>query len=57
MKRYARIILTLYIALLPLSGGARESYGYSSERPLTIVCDWDFQPFEYVNSRWASHLS
>ena len=40
MKRYARIILTLYIALLPLAGGARESYGYSSERPLTIVCDW-----------------
>ncbi len=50
MKRYARIILTLYIALLPLAGGARESYSYSSERPLTIVCDWDFQPFEYVNS-------
>ena len=29
---------------------AKDFYGYTKDRPLTIVCDWDFQPYEFLNS-------
>ena len=51
MKRYYRYIVCCLLAafcstLLP----AKDSYGYSEEHPLVIVCDWDFSPFEFLNS-------
>ena len=29
---------------------ARDFYGYTEEHPLVIVSDWDFQPFEFMDS-------
>ena len=46
-KRYILILCCLF-ALLP-SLRAANSFGYTEERPLVIVCDWDFRPFEFVN--------
>ena len=41
-------LLTIFFATPLLS--AKENYGYSEEHPLVIVCDWDFQPFEFLNN-------
>ena len=49
MKRYSLIIILFYL-LVVLPSSAKEYYGYTNERPLIIVCDWDFQPFEYLDS-------
>ena len=46
-KRYILILCCLF-ALLP-SLRAANSFGYTEEHPLVIVCDWDFRPFEFVN--------
>ena len=40
------VLLWLHIPSLP----ARDFYGYTEERPLSIVCDWDFRPFEFLDS-------
>ena len=29
---------------------AKEFYGYTKDHPLVIVSDWDFQPYEFMNS-------
>ena len=47
MKKLLYIILFLY-ALTPASG--KDFYGYTEDRPLTIACDWDFRPFEFVDN-------
>ena len=49
MKRYRLIVILLSLLVLAPSS-AKEFYGYTNERPLIIVCDWDFQPFEYLDS-------
>ena len=40
------------LTLLTTTGTAmaRKSYGFTEEKPCIVVCDWDFQPYEYVNS-------
>ena len=49
MKHIRSLILLFSLSvLLPVS--AAEFYGYTEDRPLTIVCDWDFRPFEYVDN-------
>jgi len=48
MKRHLIILLTLMSFVLP--GSADDFYGYTEERPLVIVCDWDFRPFEFVDN-------
>ena len=49
MKQIRSLILLLSLStLLPVA--AAEFYGYTEDRPLTIVCDWDFRPFEFVDN-------
>ena len=47
MKKYFSVILLLLLTLLPGKAAADNYYGYTEERPLVVVCDWDFQPFEF----------
>jgi signal transduction histidine kinase len=42
------LILIAILTTTPLQ--ARDFYGYTEEKPLTVVCDWDFRPFEYLDS-------
>lgn len=49
MKRYYYILLFIFsLFAQPLS--AREFDGYTEEHPLIIACDWDFRPFEFLDS-------
>ena len=48
-KRYYDILLFL-LCLWPLSSVQAKDFGYTESRPLTIVCDWDFRPFEFLDS-------
>ena len=49
-KRFYDILLVL-LCLWPVSSAeAKEFYGYTEHHPLTIVCDWDFRPFEFLDS-------
>ena len=49
-KRFYDILLFL-LCLWPVSSAeAKEFYGYTEHHPLTIVCDWDFRPFEFLDS-------
>ena len=48
---WVRVIALLITCHLSLTvSPAKETYGYSKEKPLIIVSDWDFQPFEFLNS-------
>lgn len=42
------VLFTYHLSLFPSS--AKETYGYTKERPLIIASDWDFQPFEFLNN-------
>jgi ABC-type amino acid transport substrate-binding protein len=49
----AIVFLTLQLAFLnpQLSVlSAKDFYGYTKDRPLVIVSDWDFQPYEFLNN-------
>ena len=46
-KRYMTLLFYLF-TFLPLLHSAN-NFGYTKERPLVIVCDWDFRPFEFIN--------
>ena len=48
-KKYVAIILFCLLALMP-TASAKDFYGYTDERPLIIACDWDFRPFEFLDS-------
>ena len=50
-KRHGVLLLFL-LALLPQLHAAND-FGYTKERPLVIVCDWDFRPFEFIDSEGA----
>lgn len=51
MKKYYRYIVCCLLAMVgSLTVSAKQSYGFTEERPLVIVCDWDFSPFEFLNS-------
>ena len=48
---WVRVIALLITCHLSLTvSPAKETYGYSQEKPLIIVSDWDFQPFEFLNN-------
>lgn len=49
-KRFYDILLSLLCLCLVSRAEAKESYGYTEHTPLTIVCDWDFRPFEFLGS-------
>ena len=45
------VLLSLIIYHLSFSPAwAQQHFGYTDERPLVIAADWDFQPFEFLNS-------
>ena len=46
--RILGVLFTLHFSCLASS--AKEAYGYTEEKPLIIVSDWDFQPFEFLNN-------
>ena len=35
---------------MPTTVSAADHYGYTDEAPLVIAADWDFQPFEFMNT-------
>ena len=41
-------VITFQLSLFTSS--ATENFGYTKEKPLIIVCDWDFQPFEFLDN-------
>ena len=54
---YIRALISFLLPLAPCSlllapspCEARNFYGYTEENPLVIVIDWDFQPFEFMDS-------
>lgn len=47
-KRSIILLFNLFALLSSLS--AANNFGYTEEKPLVIVCDWDFRPFEFVNA-------
>ena len=49
-KWLKRLIPLYLLTLLPQLSIATNFYGYTDERPLVIVCDWDFQPYEFINT-------
>ena len=48
MKRSLILLLCLFSLWPSLS--ADNHFGYTKEKPLVIVCDWDFRPFEFINA-------
>ena len=48
MRKILLLIITVFCSIPPST--ARDFYGYTNEDPLIIVLDWDFQPFEFINS-------
>ena len=52
MKRFLHhIVCCLSAMLLAVPAvSANGSYGYTDDHPLVIVCDWDFQPFEFLST-------
>ena len=44
------ILIALFMGVLPTKVAANDSYGYTEEHPLIIACDWDFRPFEFLDS-------
>ena len=50
MKHKILPIILLIIMLVPGTLAARNHYGYTEDHPLVIAADWDFQPFEFLNT-------
>lgn len=46
--RIVTVLFTLHCSLFTVS--AKDTFGYSKEKPLIIASDWDFQPFEFLNT-------
>ena len=49
-NRKRSIVLLFYLFTLFSSLFAANNFGYTEEKPLIIVCDWDFRPFEFTNA-------
>jgi signal transduction histidine kinase/ABC-type amino acid transport substrate-binding protein len=50
MKRTILYIIALFLTAIPTTVVAKDFYGYTDENPLIIACDWDFRPFEFLDS-------
>ena len=46
--RVVALLITYHLSVTVSS--SKETFGYSKEKPLIIVSDWDFQPFEFLNN-------
>jgi len=44
------ILLALFLVAKPMVTTAKDSYGFTEEHPLIVACDWDFRPFEFLDS-------
>ena len=44
------ILLALFFVTIPSATTAKDFYGFTEEHPLIIACDWDFRPFEFLDS-------
>ena len=44
------ILLALFFVAVPSATTAKEFYGFTEEHPLIVACDWDFRPFEFLDS-------
>lgn len=49
MKRRLFVLSFCLFAFLSLKTHADDTFGYTEEHPLVIVCDWDFRPFEFMD--------
>ena len=43
-------IVALFLVVLPTRVAAKDFYGFTDEHPLIVACDWDFRPFEFLDS-------
>ena len=51
MKRLIiHFLIALFFVTIPIATVAKDFYGYTEERPLIVACDWDFRPFEFLDS-------
>ncbi len=50
LPRLRTLVLAAMLCLTGLPLHARNFYGYTKERPLVIVGDWDFRPYEFLDS-------
>ena len=51
MKKSIAIYLLFYLLTFwPLQLSAKDFYGFTDEHPLIVACDWDFRPFEFLDS-------
>ena len=48
IRRVVALLLWLFVCTPQLT--AANDFGYTDEHPLTIVGDWDFRPFEFINA-------
>ena len=44
------ILIALFLGVLPSMAVAKDFNDYTDEHPLIIACDWDFRPFEFLDS-------
>lgn len=44
------IVVALFFGILPVRSAAKDFYGFTDEHPLIVACDWDFRPFEFLDS-------
>ena len=51
MKRFIKYSVCCLLAFVCQVLSAKALYDYTEERPLVIVCDWDFRPFEFITSQ------
>ena len=49
-KALRQLLLTVACICCAAPGRADDFYGYTDENPLVIVVDWDFYPFEFIDS-------
>ena len=50
VERYRFMVVSMTIFTCFSSTSAQQLLDYTEERPLTIVCDWEFPPYEYLNN-------
>ena len=53
MKKNYRYIVCCFLLWLwaGISVSAKNAFGYTEQHPLTVVCDWDFSPYEFLNAQ------
>ena len=52
MKRtIAFLLFAISLFGTPSEAVAKDFYGFTEENPLIVACDWDFRPFEFLDSQ------